>query len=170
MSFSRSSPYAICLAILALGGTSALARAAAPQPVILTMMQGSWSCTYHGPKGTQTSALTVTSQNANWDLLTSKDGAYGTTPAHDSVTLVGYDSKKGQYVGFGGNTLPGGEWGLGTAKATPAATSFTVMNAYPPDPTHDKTTYTFTASSWSWIDTWTEKGKPMTGKGSCTKQ
>src|SRR5579863_10046128 len=101
MSFSRSSSYAICLAILALGGASALARAAAPQPVILTMMQGSWSCTFHGPKGTQTSALTVTSQNANWDLLTSKDGAYGTTPAHDSVTLVGYDSKKSQYVGFG---------------------------------------------------------------------
>ena len=71
---------------------------------------------------------------------------------------------------FGGNTLPGGGWGLGLAKASPTATSFTVLSAYPADPTHDKTTYTFTSSTWSWIDTWTEKGKPMTGKGNCTKQ
>ncbi|HEY6327283.1 MAG TPA: hypothetical protein VIW73_12305 [Candidatus Cybelea sp.] len=170
MSFSRSSLYAICVATLALGGTVALARAAEQQPAILTMMPGSWSCTFHGPKGTQASTLTVTSQNANWVLIASKDGAYGTTPAHESVTLVGYDSKKGQYVGFGGNTLPGGGWGLGIAKASPTATSFTVLSAYPPDPTHDKTSYTFTSTSWNWTDNWTEKGKPMTGKGTCTKQ
>ena len=170
MSFSRSSFFATCLAILALGGTSMLARAAAPTPVVLTLMQGSWSCTFQGPKGTQASTLTVTSQNANWILIASKDGAYGTTPAHESANLVGYDSKKGQYVGFGGTTLPGGGWGVGIAKATPTATSFTVLSAYPPDPTHDKTTYTFTSTSWNWTDNWTEKGKPMTGHGTCTKQ
>jgi hypothetical protein len=164
----------LCLgivAICALAGTVAFARAAAAQqPVLLTMMQGSWNCTYHGPKGTQTSTLTVTSQNPDWILITSKEGAYGTRPAHEGVTLLGYDNKKGQYVGFGGNTLPGGEWGVGTAKATPTATSITVLGAYPPDPSHDKTAYTFTSSSWSWTDNWTEKGKAMTGKGSCTKQ
>jgi hypothetical protein len=158
------------LVVSATAGGVGFARAAAQQPAILTLMQGSWSCTYHGPKDTQTSTLTVTSQNSNWILITSKDGAYGTTPAHESATLVGYDSKKGQYVGFGGNTLPGGDWGVGTAKASPSATSFTVLSAYPPDPTHDKTTYTFTPTSWNWNDTWTEKGKPMTGHGTCTKQ
>ncbi len=126
------------------GRVRASGRAAARDSAL---MQGSWSCTYHGPKGTQTSTLSVTSQNSNWVLLTSKDGAYGTTPAHESATLVGYDSKKGQYVGFGGNTLPGGDWGVGTAKAAPTATSFTVMSAYPPDPTHDKTAYTFTSTT-----------------------
>ena len=127
------------------------------------MMQGTWSCTYHGPKGTQASTLTVTSQNANWVLITSKDGAYGTTPAHESATLVGYDSKKGQYVGFGGNTLPGGGWGVGIAKASPTATSFTVVSAYPPDPTHDKTTYTFTATLWNWIRQLDRKGQAHDG-------
>jgi len=170
MTFARIFTYAICVAALTLGATIQTVRAAAPQPVVLTLMQGSWSCTYQGPKGTQTSALTITSQNPNWILISSKEGAYGTTPAHDSITLLGYDSKKSQYVGFGGNTLPGADWGVGTAKASPTATSFTVIGAYPPDPTHDKTMYTFTSSTMNWTDAWTEKGKAMTGHGSCTKQ
>ncbi|HVR47336.1 MAG TPA: hypothetical protein VMT95_11975 [Candidatus Binatia bacterium] len=170
MSFSRSSLYAICLATLALGGTIALARAAVQQPVLLTMTPGTWSCTYHGPKGTRTSTLTITSQNANWLLILGKTGVYGTTPAHEGATLFGYDNKKDQYVAMGGNTLPGGDWGIGIAKASPTATTMTFEGGYPPDPTHDKTTYAFGASTITYNETWTEKGKAMTGHGSCAKQ
>jgi hypothetical protein len=103
-------------------------------------------------------------------LTMSKDGAYGKDPAHESVGLIGYDTKKGQYVAMGGNTLPGGDSGIGTAKASPSATTMTFLNAYPADPTREKSAYTFGASSVTWSDAWTEKGKAMTGHGSCTKQ
>jgi hypothetical protein len=170
MTFSR---LLVCLTLVvapALAGTSTLAHAAAQTPALLTLLPGTWSCSYHGPKGTQTSTITFTSVNSSWLQNTSKDGAYGKNPAHESVGLLGYDNKKDQYIGMGGNTLPGGDWGIGTAKASPAATTMTFVNAYPPDPTHDKTSYTFAASSVTWVDTWTEKGKPLTGRGSCTKQ
>ncbi len=153
-----------------LAGTTTFARAAAQTPVLLTMLPGTWNCTYHGPKGTQTSTTTFTSANASWLQDTEKDGAYGTDPAHDGVGLLGYDNKKGQYVGMGGNTLPGGGWGMGLAKASPTATKMTFTGAYPPDPTHNKTAYTFGASSIAWTDRWTQKGKAMSGHGSCTKQ
>ena len=153
-----------------LAGTSTFARAAAQTPALLTMLPGTWNCSYHGPKGTQTSTITFTSVNSTWLQNTSKDGAYGKDPAHQSVGLLGYDNKKDQYVGMGGNTLPGGNWGIGTAKASPSATTMTFMNNYPADPTNEKTAYTFGPTSVTWSDSWTEKGKAMTGKGSCTKQ
>ncbi|MBV8498388.1 MAG: hypothetical protein JO003_03945 [Candidatus Eremiobacteraeota bacterium] len=170
MRFPRIILFAACAALFTVGGTIGFARAAAQQPALLTMLPGSWSCTYRGPKGTRTSTLTITSQNANWLLIAGKDGAYGTTPAHEGATLFGYDNKKDQYVGMGGNTLPGGEWGIGTAKASPSATTMTFLGAYPADPTHDKTTYTFSASTITYNETWSEKGKAMSGHGSCTKQ
>lgn len=169
MSF-RSLLYGVCATAIALGGAVGFARAAAQAPAVLAMLPGNWSCTYRGPKGTQTSTLTITSQNPNWVLIVGKDSAYGTTAAHEGVTLVGYDSKKNQYIGMGGNSLPGADWGLGIAKASPTATTMTFSGGYPPDPTHDKTTYTFAASSMSWTDNWTEKGKAMTAHGSCTRQ
>jgi hypothetical protein len=154
----------------AVAGTSTFARAAAQTPALLTMLPGTWNCTYHGPKGTQTSTITFTSVNSSWLQNTEKDGAYGKDPAHEGVGLLGYDNKKDQYVGMGGNTLPGGEWGMGTAKASPTATTMTFVGAYPPDPTHETTAYVFSPTSVTWHDAWTEKGKPMTGHGSCTKQ
>jgi hypothetical protein len=163
----------LCLGLVvasALAGTSAIARAAAQMPALLTILPGTWSCAYHGPKGTQTSTITFTSANSWWLQDTSKDGAYGKDPAHEGVGLLGYDNKKDEYVGMGGNTLPGGGWGIGTAKASPTATKMTFVSAYPADPTHEKTAYTFTASSVTWLDAWTEKGKAMSGRGSCTKQ
>jgi hypothetical protein len=163
----------LCLALVAacaVAATTSFARAAAQGPALLAMMPGTWSCTYRGPKGTRTSMLTITSQNSNWLLILGKDSSYGTTPAHEGVTLIGYDSKKAQYVAMGGNSLPGADWGIGTAKASPAATTMTFLGAYPADPTHDKTTYTFGSTGISWNETWTETGKTMSGHGSCTKQ
>ena len=170
MSSSRSILYAAYAVLFAIGSGVGLARAAAQQPVLLTMTPGTWSCTYHGPKGTRDSTLTITSQNANWILIAGKTGAYGATPAHEGATLFGYDDKKGEYVAMGGNTLPGGGWGLGIAKASPTATTMTFAGGYPPDPTHDKTTYTFTTSTITYTEAWTEKGKAMSGHGSCRKQ
>lgn len=169
----RSQRIFLCLALIvasAVAGTSAFARAAAQTPALFTMLPGTWSCTYHGPKGTRTSTITFSSVNSAWLQDTSKVGAYGTDPAHQGVGLLGYDTKKDQYVGMSGNTLPGGDWGVGTAKASPAATTMTFIGAYPVDPTNEKTAYTFGASSVTWNSTWTEKGKAMTGHGSCTKQ
>jgi hypothetical protein len=163
----------LCLALVVastLAGTSTYARAAAQTPALLTMLPGTWNCTFHGPKGTRTSTLTFSSANSSWLQDSSKVSAYGGNPAHEGVGLLGYDNKKDQYVGMGGNTLPGGDWGMGTAKASPTATTMTFVGAYPPDPTHETTAYTFTASSVTWHDAWTEKGKAMSGHGTCTKQ
>jgi hypothetical protein len=162
----------ICLAVVlvcatTMAGTSA--RAAASSPAVLSMLVGTWNCTYVGPKGTQTSSITFTKANDLWLSDTEHDGAYGDRPAHDGAGLLGYDSKGHQYVGMGGSTLPG-DFGIGTAKASPMATTMTFVGAYPPDPTHDKTTYTFTSTKITSLDSFTEKGKAMTGHGTCTKQ
>jgi hypothetical protein len=148
-------------------GTSA--RAASETPALLNMLVGTWDCTYVGPKGKQTSSITFTKANDLWLQDTEQDGAYGDRPAHAGAGLFGYDPKGHQYVGMGGSTLPG-DFGIGTAKASSTAMTMTFIGAYPPDPTHDKTTYTFSSTKVTSVDSFTEKGKAMTGHGSCTKQ
>ncbi len=151
-----------------LNGASTPARAAAAKPALLSMAVGTWNCTYVGPKGKSTSTITFTSANDLWLTDTEQDSAYGDRPAHTGAGMLGYDPKKQQYVGMGASTIPG-DWGIGTAKASPAATSMTFIGAYPPDPTHDATAYHFTPTKITSTDTWTEKGKTMTGHGTCTK-
>jgi hypothetical protein len=162
----------LCLSVVlacvaTLGSQSA--RAASASPALITMLVGTWNCTYDGPKGKQTSSVTFTKANDLWLQDTEQDGAYGDRPAHVGVGLLGYDAKGHQYVGMGGSTLPG-DFGIGTAKASPSATTMTFVGAYPPDPTHDKTTYTFTSTKITSLDMFTEKGKAQTGHGVCTKQ
>jgi hypothetical protein len=152
----------------ALAGTGIL-RAAAQKPVYLTALVGTWNCTYTSPKGKSTSTITFTAANDLWLTSTEQDSAYADRPAHQGAGLFGYDPKKQQYIGMGGSTIPG-DWGVGVAKAAPTATTITFAGGYPPDPTHDKTTYNVNGSTITSTDTWTEKGKSMTGHGSCTKQ
>ena len=165
-------PFALCAALIfisALTGTATIARAAAPQPALLPMLVGTWNCTYASPKGKSTSTITFTSTNDLWLTDTEQDSAYADRPAHTGGGMLGYDSKKKQYVGMGGSTIPG-DWGISTAKASPTATTMTFIGAYPPDPTHDSTLFHFSATKIASVDTWTEKGKTMTGRGECTKQ
>lgn len=165
-------PFALCAALIfisALTGAGTVARAAAQQPALLSMLVGTWNCTYTSPKGKSTSSITFTSANDLWLTDTEKDSAYADRPAHTGAGMLGYDSKKDQYVGWGGTTISG-DWGVGTAKASPTATTMTFIGAYPPDPTHDSTRYVFTPTKITSTDMWTEKGKPMIGHGVCTKQ
>lgn len=156
---------------VALITASGMAQADTQNAAMMTALPGTWNCTYHGPKGTRTSTLTFTAANDNWLQSTSKVTAYGTTPAHEGVGLFGYDSKKGEYVSMGGNTIAGNDqWGVGIAKASSTATTFTFDGGYPPDPTQEKDTYTLNGSTMTSSSTWTENGKAMSGKGSCTKQ
>jgi hypothetical protein len=167
MAFCRSFLYIAAVLIV----FSTVAHAQAQKPALMTALPGTWNCTYQGPKGTRTSTITVTSANDNWLQTTSKTSAYGTTPAHEGLGLLGYDSKKSEYVSMGGNTLAGNDdWGLGTAKASPTATTVTFDGGYPPDPSHEKDTWAINGSSMTYTSTWTEKGKAMSGHGSCTKQ
>jgi hypothetical protein len=169
MNFARLSLFVILAVTAALAGTGTFVRAAAPKPALFSMLTGTWNCTYHGPKGTRTSSATFTAVNSNWLQYSGKVSAYGGTPAHESINLLGYDSKKGEYVGMGGSSLPG-DWGIGTAKASPTAMTMTFSSAYPADPTNQKTTYTFGSPTTTFTSSWTEKGKAMSAKGTCTKQ
>ena len=154
---------------LMLGASTYSAQSAAAKPQLISTLVGTWNCSYTGPKGTLTSTITFTSLNDMWLQDTEKDGKYGDRPAHTAFGFFGYDSKKHQYVSMGGSTLPG-DYGVGTAAASPETSDMTFVGAYPADPTHDKTVFHFGATKVTSVDTWTEKGKAMTGHGVCTKQ
>ena len=157
--------------VAALIALPTMAGAQTQKAALMTALPGTWSCTFHGPKGTRTGTITFTSVNDNWLQATSKISAYDTTPAHEGIGLFGYDSKKGEYVSMSGNTVAGNDdWGVGIAKASPAATTVTFDGGYPPDPTQEKNSYTLSGSTLTSTSSWTEKGKAMSGHGSCTKQ
>lgn len=169
MSSARRFFIGVASLLLALGAGTYGAHAAATKPVLLPILVGTWNCTYTGPKGTSTSTITFTAVNDLWVQDTEKDSAYGDRPAHTGFGAVGYDPKKHQYIGWGASTIPG-DYGVGVADASPAAMSMTFTGAYPADPTHDKTTYHFSATKMTSVDTFMEKGSSKTGHGSCTKQ
>lgn len=153
----------VCVAAL----TTSFASAA-EKPALLSMMAGTWNCTSTGPDGTTTSSGTFTATSSGWLLYSGHTSAHGKTPASDSSSLIGYDSKAGEFVSMGGSTIPG-DWGVGTAKASPSALTMTFTSNYPADPTNEKDTYTFSATKMTWTSTWTKHGKAMKSAGSCTK-
>lgn len=156
----------VAASILAVSPVSV--NAAAQRPALLTTVLGTWNCTYQSAKGKQTSTITFTRLNDLWVQGISHNGAYAGRPANDGVTLIGYDAKKNQYIAMGASTMPG-DYGIGTASASPSSMRMTFSGAYPADPTHDKTTYVFSGNKMTSMDAWTEKGKAMTGHGTCTK-
>jgi len=144
--------------------SDAAMSSAAQTPQILKVSEGTWNCTYHGPKGTSPGSTTFTRLNANWLQDTSKNSAYGNMPASSGAGLFGYDPKKRQYIGMHASSRPG-NWGVSTASASPSAMSMTLAITYPVDRTHDETAYHFTAHRVTFTETWTGKGMPMSGHG-----
>jgi hypothetical protein len=160
----------ICVLAIALTGlaVSGPAAAAMQTPASLQALVGSWSCTYTGPKGTSKSTYTITRANDLWDQGSGHTSASPGRPANDSTFMFGYDSKKHLFVSLGADSLAG-DYGISTAPGAASAMTMTYVNNYPADPTHEKDVWTITSTSLTIASTWTEKGKAMTGKGSCTK-
>ena len=161
----RTSPAFLCALVV----TASLTHAAVSKPTFMTALVGTWSCTYDGPKGHQTSTMTFSEMNDTWLKETENDGKYGKDPAHTGFAYVTYDTKKHQYVYMGGTTMEN-DYGLSTADASPSATSVTFVGAYPADPTHGRIVVTLNGNTMTSHNSWTEKGKQLTGKGTCTKQ
>jgi len=155
-------------ASLGFAASAGPAGAAMATPAALGTLVGSWSCSYTGPKGTSHSTYTITKISDLWVEGSGDEGAYGDRPAHKSFFMIGYDPKKQMYVSMGGDTIAG-DYGISTAKAAPSAMRMTYVNSYPADPTNEKDVWTYTPTSIAIASSWTEKGKNMTSKGSCTK-
>ena len=168
----KPSGWLFCLGLagsLAIAGGTRPATAAMAMPSALATLVGNWSCTYTGPKGTSHSTYSLTKISDLWVQGTGDEGAYGDRPAHKSFFMIGYDPKKKMYVSMGGDTIAG-DYGTSTASATATAMKMTYVNAYPADPTHERDVWTYTSTTISVASTWTEKGKTMTAKSTCTKQ
>lgn len=154
---------------LVMSAPSGHASAAMAMPSALAALVGSWNCSYTGPKGTSHSTYTISKVSDLWVQGTGDEGAYGDRPAHKSFFMIGYDPKKHTYVSMGGDTLAG-DYGISTANAGASAMKMTYVNSYPADPTHEKDVWTYTPTTVAIASAWTEKGKAMSSKGSCTKQ
>ena len=155
---------------IALGATVGLGKAApATKPALLPVLIGTWSCTYTGPKGKQTSSVTFTRLNDAWIQGIGKNGAYGKDPANASVDVIGYDAKKQQYIDMSGNTMSHDNYGISHAAASATALTMTWVGYFPTDPSNGKTLYHFAPTKFTSHSTWTEKGKAMSGDGVCTK-
>jgi hypothetical protein len=166
--FSRLLAMTVLIGLAAIG-ICRPAAAAMQTPASLQALVGSWSCTYTGPKGTAKSTYTISRVGDLWVEGSGHTGAYPGRPANTSFFMIGYDPKKQMYVSMGGSTIAG-DYGISTASAGPNAMTMTYVNNYPADPTHEKDVWNFSTSTLSIASTWTEKGKAMSSKGSCTKQ
>ena len=156
--------------VIALGATIGSGKAAPiTKPALLPLLIGTWSCTYTGPKGKQTSSVTFTQLDDAWIQGIGKNGAYGNDPANSSVDLIGYDAKKQRYVDMSGNTQSHDSYGISHAVASVNALTMTWVGDFPADPSNGKTLYHFTSTKITSHTTWTEKGKAMSGDGVCTK-
>jgi hypothetical protein len=162
----------ICVLAIAVGlaglAVSRPATAAMQTPASLQALVGNWACTYTGPKGTTKSTYTITKSGDLWVQGSGHTSASPGRPANDSFFLIGYDPKKHVFVNMGGSTLPG-EYGISTAPGAARAMTMTYANEYPADPTHEKDVWSYTSTGLTIASSWTEKGKTMTGKGTCTK-
>jgi hypothetical protein len=137
-------------------------------PASLQALVGSWACTYAGPKGTSKSTYTITRAGDLWVQGSGHTSAVPGRPANDSFFMIGYDPKKHVFVSMGGSTIAG-DYGISTAPGAASAMTMTYVNNYPADPTHEKDWWSISSTGLTIASTWTEKGKAMTGKGSCAK-
>lgn len=137
-------------------------------PASLLVLAGSWSCTHTDPKGTSKSTYTITRSSDLWVQGSGHSSAIPGRPANDSFFAIGYDPKKHIFVNMGGGTIAG-DYGIATAPGEASAMIMTYTNNYPPDPTHEKDVWSYTSTTLTIASSWTEKGKAMTAKGSCTK-
>jgi hypothetical protein len=145
------------------------ASAAAGLPPALSALVGTWSCTYTGPKGSSKSTYTISKVNDLWIGGTGATSASPGRPANKSFFSFGYDPKKHVFITLGGSSIAG-DYGASTADAAESAMTMTYTASWPADPSHERDVWHITPSGITIASSWTEKGKPTSGKGSCTKQ
>ena len=162
----------ICVLAVAIGlaglAVSGPATAAMQTPAALQALVGNWTCSYSGPKGTTKLTYSIARAGDLWVQGSGHIDASAGSPAHTSFFMIGYDPKKHTFVNMGASTMAG-DYGISTAPAAASAMTMTYVNNYPPDATHEKDVWSYTSTGLTIASTWTEKGKAMAGKGTCTK-
>lgn len=163
MKFLRLSVmFAIGLASLSIAVATAQA---AMTPASIGILPGTWNCTTHGSTGTSTGTVTFTQVTPNlvqfrWADVTGKNA--GRKGGGEWF----YDSKKGEYVAMGAG---GGSWGVSRGLANADATTVTLTDTYPSDPSNGTTIYHFAHSTIGFTSDWKKDGKPMHIEQTCTK-
>lgn len=153
--------FAIGLASL----SSAVASAAGETPASIGILPGSWNCTTHGSTGTSTGTVTFTQVTSDlvqfhWADLTGKNAG------HKGGGEWFYDSKKGEYVALGAGS---GFWGVSRGAGSADATTITLKDTYPDDPTNGTSTYHFAQAAIGFTSDWKQDGKPMHIEQTCTR-
>ena len=143
----------------------AMAAAQAATPASISIMPGTWNCTTHGSTGTSTGTVTfepVTGDlvQYHWADLTGKNAG------HKGAGEWYFDASKGEYVSLGAGT---GFWGVSRGMASASATTITLTDTYPNDPSNGATTFHFAPSTISFASDWKKDGKPMHVQQTCTK-
>jgi hypothetical protein len=152
------------IALASLSSAMATARAAAT-PASMSILPGTWNCTTHGSTGTSTGTVSFTQVTPDlvqfrWTDLSGKNAG------HKGGGEWFYDSKKGEYVALGAGT---GFWGVSRGLASAAATTVTLTDTYPSDPTNGTTTYHFARSTIGFTSDWKKDGKQMHIQQTCTR-
>jgi hypothetical protein len=162
----------ICVLAIAAGvvalSVSRPAAAAMQPPASLQALVGNWACAYTGPKGTTKSTYSIARAGDLWVQGSGHIDASPGSPAHTSFFIIGYDPKKHLFVNMGASTMAG-DYGISTAPGAASAMTMTYVNNYPADATHEKDVWSYNSTGLTIASTWTEKGKPMSAKGTCTK-
>lgn len=153
---------AIGLASLSTAVTRAQAAAA---PASIAILSGTWNCSTHGSNGTSTG--TVTFEQVNPDLVQFHwMDKTGKNAGNKGAGEWYYDSKKSEYISLGAGP---GFWGVSRGSGAADATTLTLTDTYPSDPTNGTTTYHLTASKISFSADYKKDGKPMHVEQTCMK-
>jgi hypothetical protein len=159
----------VAVSVASMAASLQSASAAGGLPPALSALVGTWSCTYTGPKGSSKSTYTISKLDDLWIGGTGETGASAGRPANKSFFSFGYDPKKHVFVTLGGSSIAG-DYGASTAHAAETAMTMTYTASWPADPTREHDVWHVTPSGITIASSWAEKGKAMSGKGSCTKQ
>lgn len=159
LSLIRASAFAVASLCI----SSAIAQAGTPAS--LGILPGTWNCTTHGSTGTSTGSVTFTPVMTDLVQFRWIDKT-GKNAGHKGGGEWFYDAKKGQYVALGAGD---GGWGVSQGKASADATSMTLTDMYPSDPTNGTTTYRFTQSKIAFTSDWKQSGKAMHIEQTCTR-
>lgn len=152
------------IALFALTMGVVASASAAQSPAWLAALPGTWNCSANGPDGKSTSVYTFETVNPDtvqWSSRTTS-GKYA---GNKGAGVLYYDTKKSEYVTMGA----GNGWGVSRGKASATATTITMTDTYPTDPTNGTTVFGFTSTSLTSTSNWKKDGKPMHSSGECTK-
>jgi hypothetical protein len=145
--------------------SSAVGAQAATTPASISILPGSWNCTTHGSTGTSTGTVTFTPVTADLVQFRWTDTS-GKNAGHKGGGEWYYDSSKSEYVTLGAGT---GSWGVSRGPGSADATTLTLTDTYPSDPTNGTTTYHFAQSTISFTSDWKKDGNPMHIEQTCTR-